>query len=82
MEVDENRRHKSEEKHIRQNKDRLRVLESCEDLVHSVFTIGMDHINNLMVKGLWVLLHYHFGSERLTVSPNKVELVESVTYLF
>ena len=42
----------------------------------------MDHINNLKVKDLQVLLCYHFGLERLKGSPNKVELVEAVTDLF
>ena len=42
----------------------------------------MDHINILKVKEVWVILCYHFGSERLKGSPNKVELVEAVTDLF
>ena len=42
----------------------------------------MDHINNLKVKDLRVLLCYHFGSERLKGNPNKVEVVDSVTDLF
>ena len=37
-------------------------IESCEALVCSVLTFGMDHINNLKVKELQVLLCYHFGS--------------------
>ena len=55
-EVEENRRQKYEEKHFRENEYRLRILESCEALVRSVFTIGMDHINNLKVKEIQVLL--------------------------
>ena len=51
-------------------------------MVRSVLTFGMDHINNLKVKELRVLLCYHFGSERLKGTPNKVELVEDVTDLF
>ena len=42
----------------------------------------MDHINNLKVKELRMLLWDHFGLEMLKGSPNKVELVEAVTYLF
>ena len=42
----------------------------------------MDNINNLKVKDIWVLLSYHFGSERLKGIPKKVELVEAVTDLF
>ena len=51
-------------------------------MVHSVLKFGMDHINNLKVKELWVLLRCHFGSERLKGTPKKVELVEAVTDLF
>ena len=51
-------------------------------MVRSVLTFGMDHINILKVKEIWVLLRYHFGSERLKGIPKKVELVESVTDLF
>ena len=51
-------------------------------MVRSVLTFGMDHINTLKVKELMVLLHYHFGSERLKGTPKKVELVEAVTELF
>ena len=81
-EVEENRRQKYEEKQVRENKDKLRGLESCEALVHSVLTFGMDNINNLKVKEIRVLLRYHFGSETLKGTPNKVELVEAVTNLF
>ena len=81
-EFEENRRHKYEEKQVRENEDRLRSLESCEDLVRSVLTIGTDQINNLIVKELWAILHYHFGSESLKGSLKKVELVEAVTDLF
>ena len=48
--VEENRRQKSEEKQVRENEDRFRVLESCEALVHSVLTIDMDHINKLKTR--------------------------------
>ena len=82
MEVEDNRRQKYEEKQIRENKDKLRGLESCEALVRSVFTFGMDHLNNLKFKELRVLLRYQFGSERLKGTPKKLELVEAVTGLF
>ena len=82
MDDDEIIRQKSEEKQVRENEEILRGLESCEALVSSVLTIGMDHINNLKVKELRVLLCYHFGSERLKGIPKKVELVEAVTDLF
>ena len=61
MEVEENRKQKSEEKQIRENEDKLIGLESCEALVCSVLTFGMDHINILKVKELRMLLRYHFG---------------------
>ena len=51
-------------------------------MVRSVLTFGMDHINTLKVKELRVILHYHFGPERLKGIPKKVELVEAVTDLF
>ena len=60
-EVEENRRQKYEEKQVRENEDRLRGIESCEALVCSVFTFGMDYINTLKVKELWLLLCCHFG---------------------
>ena len=40
----------------------------------------MDHINNLKVKDLRVLLCYNSGSEKLMRSPKKVKLVEDVKY--
>ena len=60
-EVEENRRQKCEEKQVRENEDRLIGLESCEALVRSVLTFGMDRINNLKFKDIRVLLRYHFG---------------------
>ena len=41
----------------------------------------MDHINNFKFKELWVLLCYHFGSERFKGIQNKAELV-CLPYLF
>ena len=51
-------------------------------MVSLVLLFGMDHINNLKVKDLRVLLCYHFGSEKLKGRPKKVELVEYVRYFF
>ena len=68
-EAEENRRRKSEEKQVRENKDVLKGLESYEALVCSVLTFGMDHISNLKFKELRALLCYHFGSEQLKGSP-------------
>ena len=82
MEAEENRRRKSEEKQVRENKYRLRGLESCEVLVHSVLTFDMDHINDLKFKEIQVLLRYNFESERLKGIPKKAKLVEAVTDLF
>ena len=80
-EAEENIRRKSEEKQVRENEDRLRGLESCETLVCSVLTFGMDHINNLKVKELQVILCDLFGSERLKGISNKVKLEEAVNDL-
>ena len=81
-EDEKNRRRKSEEKQVRENEDKLRGLESCEALVSSVLTFGMDHINIIKVKELRLILRYHFGSERLKGSPKKMKLVEAVPGLF
>ena len=81
-ELEENRRQKYEEKQVTENDYKLRGFESCEALVRSVLTFGMDHINILKVKELRVLLRYQFGSDRLKGIPKKVELVEAVTDLF
>ena len=77
-EAEENRRRKSKEKQVRKNEDRLRGLESCEALVHSILTIGMDYINNLKMKDIRVIICYHFRSEKLKGIPKKVELVDAV----
>ena len=42
----------------------------------------MDHMNNLKVKDLRVLIRYHFSSEKLKGIPKKVELVGDVKYIF
>ena len=42
----------------------------------------MYHINNLKVKGLRVLLHYHSRSEKLNRIRKKLELLGAVTYFF
>ena len=47
---------------------------------HSVLVFGMDHVNNLKLKDLRVLLRYHFGSEKLKGIPKKLEHVEAVQY--
>ena len=61
---------------------RLKGIETCGVLVCSVLEFGMDHINNIKVKELRVLLKYHFGSEKSKGSPKKVKLVEAVTKYF
>ena len=78
MEVEDHEKKKSEQKQMMDYYERLEGLETCEVLVCSVLEFGMDHINNLKVKGLSVLLCYHFGSEKLQGILNKVELVEAV----
>ena len=49
--VEENRRQKSEDKHVRENECRLRGIDSCEAFVCSVLTFGMDHINIYQIQG-------------------------------
>ena len=51
-------------------------------MVRSVLTFGVYHINKHKVKDLRVIPCYHFGSEKLKESPNKVELVGDVKYCF
>ena len=38
----------------------------------------MDHIKNLKVKKLRVLLHYHSVSEKFKKVPNKLDILEAV----
>ena len=82
LEVDDQRKKKYEQNQVRDYDERLKGLDTCEVLVCSVLEFGMDHINNLKVKDLRVLLCYHFGSEKLKGSPNKVELVGAVKTIF
>ena len=81
-EYDKNRRHKSEEMQVREKEYRLIGIESFKVLVRYVLTFGMDHINNLKVKDLRVIICYQFGLERLKGRPKKVNLVEAVTNVF
>ena len=81
-EAEQQRKKIYEHKHIRDDDERLKYLETCEVLVCSVLTFGMDHINKLKVKRISVLLCYQFWSEKLNGIPKKVELTEAVKYLF
>ena len=47
---------------MRDDEKRLKGLETCGVLVRSVLEFGMDHINNLKVRGLRVLLFDRLGS--------------------
>ena len=82
MEAYDQKKKKSEQKQTRDDGESLEGLNTCEVLLHSVLTFGIDHINNLKVKDLRVILHYHFGSKNLKGIPKKVELVEAVKYIF
>ena len=75
MEAEDKRKNKSEQNQMRDDYKRLKGLETCEVLACSLLAFGMDHINNLKVKDLRVILCYHFGSENLKGIPKKVELV-------
>ena len=66
---------------MRQDDEGLKGHDTCEVLVCLVLEFGMDHINNLKVKGLTVPLHSHFESEKLKGSTKKVELVELLIFL-
>ena len=59
---------------------RLKVIDTCEVLVCSILSFGMDHINKFKLKDIMVLLCYHFGSEKMKRIPKKVELVDAVKY--
>ena len=61
MEVEDHRKNKVEERQIREDDDRLKVIDTCEDFVRMVLAFSMDHISNIKVKELRVLLRYHFG---------------------
>ena len=63
---------------MRDDYERLKVLETCEVLVRSVLIFGMDYINNLKMKDIRVIICYHFRSEKLKGIPKKVELVDAV----
>ena len=56
---------KYEQNQIREDKQRLKGLDTCEILVRLVLAFGMDHIKNLKVKELRVIICYNFGSEIL-----------------
>ena len=81
-EEDYQRKKKSEQKQMRDDDERLKGIETCEVLVRSDLAFGMDHINNLEVKDLRVIICYHSGSENLKGSPKKVELMGDVKYIF
>ena len=72
MEAEDHRKKKSEQNHTREDKERLKGIDTSEFLVHLVLDFVMYHINNLKVEELRVLLQYHFGPERLKGIPKKV----------
>ena len=82
MYAEDQRKNESEQNQMRDDDERLKGLETCEVLVCSVLVFGMDYINNLKVNYLRVLLRYLFGSEKLKVIPEKVELVGAVKDCF
>ena len=54
-------KNKSEQKKMMYDEERLKGIETCEVLVRSVLAFGMDHINNLEVKDIGVLLILNFS---------------------
>ena len=69
MDAEDHNKKKYEQNQMRDDDKRLKGLETCEVSIRSFLGFGMDHINNLKVKYLRVLLHYHFGSENLKGIP-------------
>ena len=62
IEAEDQRKKQFGQKQIRDDDERLKGLETFEVLVCSVLEFGMDHINNLKVKGLRVLFFDRLGS--------------------
>ena len=63
MYAEDQKNKKYEHKQMRDDDESLKCIDNGEVSVRSVLAFGMDHINNLKVKDLRVLLRYHFGSE-------------------
>ena len=63
IETEDQSNNKSEQNQMSDDDGRLKVIETFKVLVCSVLAFGMDHINNLKVKDLRVIICYHFGSE-------------------
>ena len=82
VEAEDQTKKKSEQKQMRDDDERLKVIETCEVLVRSVLAFGTDHINNPKVNDLRVLLCYHLEPKKFNGIPKKVELVEAFTDLF
>ena len=80
MESQDQSNNKYEQYQMRDYEDMLKGIETCEVFVCSVLTFFVDHINDLKVKDIRVLLSYHFVSEKLKGIPKKVEMVEAVKY--
>ena len=55
-EAEDQGKKKSEQNHMRDDDERVKVIETCEVLVRPVLEFGMDHINNLKLKDLRVIL--------------------------
>ena len=82
MEVEDCTKKKYEQNQTGGGGDRLKGIDICGVLVNLVLGFGMYHINNLKVKEIMLLIHYHFGSEMLKGSPKKVECAEAVNDFF
>ena len=79
MEAEDQRKNKPEQNQRRYDDDRSEVILTCGVLVHLVLEFGMYLIKKPKVKDLRVLIHYHFGSEKLKGRPKKLGLVEVIT---
>ena len=68
-------KNKSEQKKMMYDEERLKGIETCEVLVRSVLAFGMDHINNLEVKDIGVLLKLNSSIKLLkSLLFNKLKL--------
>ena len=71
IETEDHRNNKADHKQMREDYERSKVLDTCKVLVCLILGFDIDHINNLKVKDLRVLICYHSGSEKLKGIPKK-----------
>ena len=82
MEGENQRNKKSGKTRRNEDKERSKYIQTSMVWVFSLLLLSMDNIKNLKLKGLKVVICYHFRSEKLKGVPNKLELAEAVTDMF